>query len=166
MTSASSDSEQAACQHAMSPPFGHSNSQGRAGHCCSPGDLLAPTWPRRLPNSPTAVTTQRLKSSVAVSPGHTSLRNKGRGKKGEEVEETRLRSSRKREQRQKGGEGEKIFCSLAARREADGTKRDEPCISSAEQKEVPLQCHTHTHTHGLKDTHAHAPRSCYTHLST
>lgn len=165
MTSASSDSEQAACQHAMSPPFGHSNSQGRAGHCCSPGDLLAPTWPRRLPNTPTAVTTQRLKSSVAVSPGHTSLRNKRRGKKGRRWKRLDLghqgkESSDKKEGKEEGG---KIFCSLAARREEDGTKRDEPCISSAEQKGGSL---TVSHTHGLKDTHAHAPRSCCTHLST
>lgn len=123
MTSASSDSEQAACQHAMSPPFGHSNSQGRAGHCCSPGDLLAPTWPRRLPNTPTAVTTQRLKSSVAVSPGHTSLRNKRGEKKRRRWKRLDLGHQEKESSDKKEGkeEGGKIFCSLAAKREADGT---------------------------------------------
>lgn len=43
----------AACQHAMSPPSGHSSSQGRAGHCCSCGGSLAPAWHQTLPAAPT-----------------------------------------------------------------------------------------------------------------
>lgn len=73
-------------QHAMSPPFGHSNTQDRARCCCSSAELLAPTWPRRSLNTPTALTTQTLKSCF---PRHTSLRTKE-----DEVEEPRLSSSR------------------------------------------------------------------------
>lgn len=60
--------QRAACQRAKSPPFDHSNTQGRAGRCCSPGGSLAPTWPRRSPNTPTVLTIQRLQSSIVVSP--------------------------------------------------------------------------------------------------
>lgn len=54
------DREQAACQSAKSPPSGHSNSQSRAGHCGSPGGLLASTWPATSPNTPNVVTVQKL----------------------------------------------------------------------------------------------------------
>lgn len=37
--------DRAACQKAVSPPFGHSNSQSRAGNSCNPDGLLAQTWP-------------------------------------------------------------------------------------------------------------------------
>lgn len=77
-------------QHAMSPPFGHSNTQDRAGRCCSSAELLAPTWPRRSLNTPTVLTIETLKSCF---PRHTSRRTKE-----DEVEETRLSSWRTWEQ--------------------------------------------------------------------
>lgn len=65
--SVKNDRQQGTCQHAIGPPSGYSNTQSRAGHCCNPGDLPDPTWPRRSPNTPTVLTIQRLKSSVLVS---------------------------------------------------------------------------------------------------
>lgn len=73
-------------QHAKSPPFGHSNTQDRAGRCCSSAESLAPTWPRRSLNTPTALTLQTLKSGF---PRHTSPRTKE-----DEAEEPQLSSSR------------------------------------------------------------------------
>lgn len=69
-----SDSEQAACQHTISPPFCQFHSQSRAGHCCSPGGLLAPTWP----DSPPPLWSENAVALIQFArfPGHTSLWNK------------------------------------------------------------------------------------------
>lgn len=93
-------------QHAKSPPFGHSNTQDRAGRCCSSAESLAPTWPRRSLNTPTALTLQTLKSGF---PRHTSPRTKE-----DEVEEPRLSSARTWEGWMEEVEVDVIDCRAAA----------------------------------------------------
>lgn len=83
----------AACQHAISPPFGHWNSQGRAGHCCSPQGVQTPTWLRRSLNTPTI---QRLKSSIPLSLDTPHWGTKGKRKRRRRGKATANSSSSKR----------------------------------------------------------------------
>lgn len=170
MTSVTSDSEQAACQHAISPPFGHSNTQGRVGHYCSPGGLLAPTWPRRSSNTPTALTIQRLKSSILVSPDTPHWGTKGKRRRwrrlslAHQVNESGYKREGKVEE-------EKVFCSVAASREAD-TKCSMKQKIQTEPKgwvlyflgRAKMVCFQ-SDTHELKDTRTCTPLLLHTYIN-
>lgn len=68
-------------QHAntliISPPFGHSNSQSRAGRSCGPGRLLALTWP----STPTLLWFDSVEAFIHFSPlpwTHITMEHKER----------------------------------------------------------------------------------------
>lgn len=117
------DSEQAACQHAISPPFGHSNTQGRTGHCCSPGGLLAPTWPRCSPKTLPLFWQFRGLNPVFPFPPDTphwgTKRKRRRCRRKATQAQLSLSSKRKRLWERERRKRKKVICSATARGEAD-----------------------------------------------
>lgn len=117
------DSEQAACQHAISPPFGHSNTQGRTGHCCSPGGLLAPTWPRCSPKTLPLFWQFRGLNPVFPFPPDTphwgTKRKRRRCRRKATQAQLSLSSKRKRLWERGRRKRKKVICSATARGEAD-----------------------------------------------
>lgn len=141
----------------MSPPFGHSNTQDRAGRCCSSAELLAPTWPRRSLNTPTVLTSQTLKPCF---PRHTSLRTKE-----DEVEKPRLSSSRTWEQLREKGRGGSgygpLLCSGERRQTLTWAERMRLVFPRAETRRI-----LRPDTRGLKEPHLPCMRSRCTYVYT
>ncbi len=171
-----SDSEQqGTCQHAISPPFGHSNTQGRTGHCCSLGGLLAPTWPRRSPTLPLFWQFRGLNPIFLLPRTDLTEKQKGREGGGEEkpcwpslahqVEESSFKRAKEEEEKVIcSGTEEKLTAPWSGRDRR--SQKDESYNSSAERSRSAFSQIFRRHTHGLKDIHIRALHSCCIHIST